>query len=202
MHILYYIDLIGVMVFAISGALTARDKKLDAFGMAAVAFITALGGGTLRDILTGSTPVGWMNDLTYLVMILAGLIISILFGRFIQKLRNTFFLFDTIGISAFTVLGVQKALSFDLHPVIAVMMGMVSAVFGGVTRDVICNEIPLIFRKEIYALACLLGGALFVLLRYFQVSYDLNIVLTIALIITMRILAVRFHWHLGLGLDQ
>ena len=197
MNILYIIDFIGVTVFAISGALTAVDKKLDIFGIAAVAFITALGGGTLRDVLMGSTPVGWMNDLRYLIMIVVGLLISILFRKHVQKLRNTFFLFDTIGIAVFTVLGIQKALALGIHPVIAVMMGMISAVFGGVTRDVICNEIPLIFRKEIYALACLFGGFIFILLRYLEVDTTVNILVTIAIIFVLRLLAVRFKWNLS-----
>lgn len=198
MNILYIIDFIGVTVFAISGALTAVDKKLDIFGMSAVAFITALGGGTLRDVLMGSTPVGWMNDLRYLIMIVVGLFISILFRQYVQKLRNTFFLFDTIGIAVFTVLGIQKALALGIHPVIAVMMGMISAVFGGVTRDVICNEIPLIFRKEIYALACLFGGFIFILLRYLEVDTTVNILVTIAIIFVLRLLAVRYKWNLSL----
>ena len=184
------------MVFAISGALTAMEKKLDIFGVAAVAFITALGGGTLRDVLMGSTPVGWMNDLTYLAMIASGLFISMLFRRFVQKLRHTFFLFDTIGIGVFTVLGLQKALSLGLHPIIAVMMGMVSAVFGGVTRDIICNEIPLIFRKEVYALACLFGGMVFVFLRYIEVPTKVNIISAIAVIIILRLFAVFYKWNL------
>ncbi len=197
MLILYHIDLIGTMVFAISGALTARDKGLDVFGIAAVAFITALGGGTLRDVLTGSTPVGWMNDLTYLIMVATGLILSFLLGKRFRKLRRTFFFFDTIGIAVFTVLGLQKALLLGLHPIIAVMMGMVSAVFGGVTRDIICNEIPLIFRKEIYALACLFGGFVFILLDYLGVPIRVNIISTIAVIITLRSLAVKFKWNLS-----
>ena len=197
MNILYIIDFIGVTVFAISGALTAVDKKLDIFGMSAVAFITALGGGTLRDVLMGSTPVGWMNDLRYLIMIVVGLFISILFRQYVQKLRNTFFLFDTIGIAVFTVLGIQKALALGIHPVISVMMGMISAVFGGVTRDVICNEIPLIFRKEIYALACLFGGFIFIFLRYLAVDTTVNILVTIAIIFVLRLLAVRYKWNLS-----
>ena len=197
MNILNIIDFIGVTVFAISGGLTARDKQLDVFGVAAVAFITALGGGTLRDVLMGSTPVGWMNDLRYLIMILAGFSVSMMFGKRVRKLRRTFFVFDTIGIGVFTVLGLEKALSLGLHPVIAVMMGMISAVFGGVTRDVICNEIPLIFRKEIYALACLFGGFIFVLLRTFEVNSTINTVVAVLSIILLRLLAVRFKWDLN-----
>ena len=197
MNILYIIDFIGVTVFAISGGLTARDKQLDVFGVAAVAFITALGGGTLRDVLMGSTPVGWMTDLRYLVMILTGFSVSMMFGQRVRKFRRTFFMFDSLGIAVFTVIGLQKALALDIHPVIAVMMGMISAVFGGVTRDVICNEIPLIFRKEIYALACLIGGFIFILLRYLDLDTTINMLVTIVIIFVLRLLAVRFSWNLA-----
>jgi len=194
--ILYFIDILGTMVFAISGALAGRDKKLDFFGIAAVGFITAIGGGTVRDVLIGSTPVGWMNDLTYLAMIGAGILISLLFGKKVRQLRRTFFMFDAIGIAVFTVLGLQKALTLGIHPIIAIIMGMVSAVFGGVIRDIICNEIPLIFRKEIYALTCIAGGVLFVALRFAGMEQSLNVLITVFFIVVFRILAVHFEWKL------
>lgn len=196
MTILYFIDIVGTMVFAISGALAGRDKKLDFFGIAAVGFITAIGGGTMRDVLLGSTPVGWMNDLIYLTMIGSGVLISLLFGKAVLKLRRTFFMFDTVGIAVFTVLGLQKALNLGVHPVIAIMMGMVSAVFGGVIRDIVCNEIPLIFRKEIYALVCLFGGILYSILQAAGASQVINTIVTIAFIVSFRILAVKFKWKL------
>ncbi len=184
------------MVFAISGSLTASEKKLDFFGVSAVGFITAIGGGTLRDILIGSTPVGWMNDLNYLIAIAVGITLSVLIHRVVQKLRRTFFLFDTIGIAVFTVLGLQKALNIGVQPVIAIMMGMVSAVFGGVIRDIVCNEIPLIFRKEIYALTCLSGGVLYILLDNYQVYSNITIIVTVLFICSFRILAFRHGWEL------
>ncbi len=196
MTILYFIDLLGTMVFAISGALTAKGKQLDLFGISAVAFITALGGGTLRDLLMGITPVAWMTDLTYLIMIAIGIICAMLFGKAVLKLRKTFFLFDTIGISVFTVLGIQKALNIGISPTIAIMMGMVSAVFGGVTRDIVCNEIPLIFRKEIYALTCLFGGVVYILLDMVEIDRMINVVVTCAIIIVFRGLAAKYHWKL------
>lgn len=196
MNILYAIDLIGTMVFAISGALTASEKKLDVFGIAAVAFITALGGGTLRDLLIGSTPVSWMNNLNYLIVILSGFLIALLSKQFISRLRKTFFLFDTIGIGVFTVLGLEKALMIGLHPVISVMMGMVSAVFGGVIRDVICNEIPLIFRKEIYALACIIGGTIYLLIYQTGLENNWVIIITVFSIIIIRILSVKYKLSL------
>ncbi|MEO1255882.1 MAG: trimeric intracellular cation channel family protein [Bacteroidota bacterium] len=196
MTILYFIDIVGTMVFAISGALAGRDKELDFFGISAVGLITAIGGGTIRDVLLGSTPVGWMQDLIYLIMIGLGILISLLFGKTVRKLRRTFFMFDTIGIAVFTVLGLQKALNLGVHPVIAIMMGMVSAVFGGVIRDIVCNEIPLIFRKEIYALTCLCGGILYVILDKSRVEQSFNILITVCFIVIFRVLAVKFKWQL------
>ncbi len=194
--ILYSLDLIGTLVFAISGTLTAMDKQFDIFGAFVIAFVTAVGGGTIRDILIGSQPVGWMQDLNYLTAIVLGVAFAYLLQRMIQYLRRTFFLFDTIGIGIFTVLGLQKTLTFGVSPIIAIMMGTVSAVFGGVLRDNLSNEIPLIFRKEVYATACLAGGIIYVLLMKIGVDKELNTFLTILFIITLRILAVRFHWSL------
>ena len=151
----------------------------------------------MRDVLMGSTPVGWMANPSYLIMIAAGFSVSMMFGKKVRELRRTFFLFDSIGIAVFTVLGLQKALTLGIHPVIAVMMGMISAVFGGVARDVICNEIPLIFRKEIYALACLIGGFIFILLRHLEVENTINMLITIAIIFALRLLAVRYKWNLS-----
>ncbi len=196
MTALYFIDVLGTMVFAISGALTAMDKRLDFFGISAVGFVTAIGGGTVRDLLIGHTPVSWMADLAYLMMTGVGITVALLFRGTIQKLRRTLFLFDTIGIAVFTILGLQRALTAGIDPVISVMMGMVSAVFGGVIRDIICNEIPLIFRKEIYAIVCIAGGLLYISLQMVGVDQLVNIVVTSLFIILLRILAVVFHWKL------
>ena len=196
MHLLTIIDLIGTGVFAISGAMAAYEKKLDIFGIAAVAFITALGGGTLRDILIGSTPVAWMKQPVYLLIVAIGLSSALIFKPIVLRLKKTLFLFDTIGISVFTILGLQKALNIGLSPVIAIMMGMVSAVFGGVIRDIVCNEIPLIFRKEIYALTCLCGGILYIILERSNLDQPINILITVCFIAAFRILAVKFKWQL------
>ncbi len=194
--ILYSLDLIGTLVFAISGTLTAMDKQFDIFGAFVIAFVTAVGGGTIRDMLIGSQPVGWMQDLNYLTAIVLGVVFAYVLQQLIQYLRRTFFLFDTIGIGIFTVLGLQKTLSFGISPIVAIMMGTVSAVFGGVLRDNLSNEIPLIFRKEVYATACLAGGIIYVGLMKLGVDKELNTFLTILFIISIRILAVRYHWSL------
>lgn len=196
MNIIYSIDLIGTFVFAISGVLAAAEKKFDIFGAAILGMVTAVGGGTLRDVLIGSTPVGWMRDLNYLFLIVLAIPTSYFFKTYILRLRKTMFLFDTIGIGLFTILGIQKTLGLGLSPIIAIMMGAVSAVFGGVLRDVLSRDIPLIFRKEVYATACLMGGAIFVILEQLFDTPNLNMVFAMGFIMIIRTVAVIRKWSL------
>ena len=196
MDVIYVLDLAGTFVFAISGTLSAATKKFDLFGASVIAFVTALGGGTIRDVLIGIQPVSWMLDLNYLAIIGSAVLASMFFKKYIQKLRKTMFLFDTIGIGLFTILGLQKTLLLEISPIIALMMGTVSAVFGGVLRDILTGEIPLIFRKEIYATACIAGGVLFLVLTKLNVNYDISVWSTVMFIIILRILAVKRHWSL------
>lgn len=192
--LIYFVDLAGTFVFAVSGWLLASKKQLDFFGAAVISFITAVGGGTLRDVLIGSTPVGWMQDINYLLIIASAMIATIFFKRIFEKLRKTMFLFDSIGIGLFTILGVQKTLDLGLSPVVAVMMGTISAVFGGVLRDTLVNEIPMIFRKEVYATVCVAGGIVYLLLGETALNDDLRVIITISVTITVRILAVVNNW--------
>ncbi|MDD7913995.1 trimeric intracellular cation channel family protein [Polaribacter ponticola] len=196
MELIYVIDIIGTFAFAISGALVASDKKLDLFGVAIIAFVTAVGGGMLRDVLINAHPINWIGDLNYLYTIFAAVVFTFLFKSKIAHLSKTMFLFDTIGISVFTLLGLKKGLSFNLHPIIALIMGMISAVFGGVLRDVLTNKIPLIFEKEIYASACLAGGVTYLSLNYFNVSENIIFVLAASVIVIIRVIAVKFHLQL------
>lgn len=196
MTILYLLDLIGTFVFAISGALSARHKNLDIFGASVVGFVTAVGGGTLRDVLIGSTPVGWMLDLNYLYLVIFGVSLSFFFNRLFEKIRRTMFLFDTIGIAVFTLLGLEKTLSYGLHPIIAVMMGTVSAVFGGAIRDILTNEIPMIFRKEIYATVCIGGGFLYLGLHWLPLSEAVATVITVIFIIATRLIVIKKNLYL------
>ena len=196
MDIVYYFDLVGTFVFAISGVLTASSKKFDVFGASVIAFVTAIGGGTLRDLLIGSHPIAWIKDLNYLYIIIAAVIVSIIFKKYVLKLRKTLFLFDTIGIGVFTIIGVQKSLDLGISPIIAIMMGTISAVFGGVIRDILTNETPLIFRKEIYATPCILGGLLYFLLSSTAIDIRIISLLTALLIISIRLLAVKKKWAL------
>jgi len=196
MNLIYAIDMIGTFVFAISGVLTATKQKFDIFGAGVIAFVTAVGGGTLRDMLIGSQPVGWMQDTNYILIISLAVPASFFFRKYIQKLRRTMFLFDAIGIGLFTILGMEKTLAMGMPPVIAIIMGTVSACFGGVVRDVLCNVVPLIFRGEIYATACLTGAILYLGLKEFALNYHISMVITIIFIIVLRVFAVKRHWML------
>lgn len=193
---IYAIDILGTFVFAISGVIAGIDKKFDLVGASVLGLVTALGGGTLRDILIGNTPVGWMKNLTYLYIIFAAIPVAYLFKNRILVLRKSLFAFDTIGIGLFTILGIQKTLEIGLSPIVAILMGTVSAVFGGVIRDVLANDVPLIFRKEIYASACLLGGITFVLLEYVWQGNLANMIISMTVVMVIRYLAVKNHWSL------
>ncbi|WP_109699777.1 trimeric intracellular cation channel family protein [Chitinophaga deserti] len=194
---IYWLDLIGTFVFAISGALAAWDKKMyhDIFGVSFTAFVTSIGGGTMRDLILGTRPV-WVNDSRYVIAIILGVLVTLLFRRRLLQYRRSIFLFDTLGIGFYTVIGLQKALAFGVHPWAAVILGMISAIFGGVIRDMMVNEIPLIFSRQIYATACLAGAALYIGLSHLGVDQEWNMIASIILVITIRLTALRKGWSL------
>ena len=192
----HLLDIIGTLAFAMSGALTAMSKKLDPFGVFIIAFVTAVGGGTLRDIMIGRTPVGWMLDLKYVYVISIGFVLAILFRKKFDRLRTSLFLFDTIGLGVFTLIGLEKGINIGLHPVICIALGTMTACFGGVIRDILCTEIPVIFRREIYATICILGGIVFFLLRRLNLDNDILYLTTSIVIISVRLMAVKFKWYL------
>lgn len=190
------LDLIGTLAFAISGALMAIDKKMDLFGVFIITFVTAVGGGTLRDIMIGRTPVGWMLNLDYICIIIIGFILSLLFKQRIEKFKIPLFIFDTIGLGVFTLIGLEKGINIGLHPIICIALGTMTACFGGVIRDILCAEIPVIFRKEIYATICILGGIVFFILKKFNLNSDVLYLTTSLVIISFRVMAVKFKWYL------
>jgi len=193
------LDTIGTLVFAISGALTAIYKKLDLFGVYCIAFVTALGGGTLRDVLIGRTPVGWMQNTDYVYVITLGFVLSIVFNRYLERLRTSMLLFDTIGLGVFTLIGLEIGQKYHLNGVVCIILGTITATFGGVIRDILCAEIPVLFRKEIYATLCILGGVLFFILQDLQVEPNM-ISLTVAVfIINIRLIAFKYNWSLPIG---
>ncbi len=190
------LDIIGTLVFSISGALTAIYKKLDLFGVFCIAFVTALGGGTLRDILIGNAPVGWMIDLKYIIIIFIGFLLSIIFNKYLEKLRLSLFLFDSVGLGVFTLIGIEKGIEHQLHPIICIILGTLTATFGGVIRDILCNEIPVLFRKEVYATLCIIGGFLFFLLLELKINEELLYLTTSLFIVSFRLIAFKFNWSL------
>ena len=194
--LIYIFDLLGTAAFAISGALAAIEKRYDIFGVIFVAFITALGGGTTRDMMLGITPVSWMQDLTYFYVVMTAVAITFLLSSKIMKWRKTLFLFDSIGLGVFTIAGMQKAIEVGLNWELAIMMGVISATLGGIFRDVFNGEKPLILQKEIYATACFAGGLLLALLLWLGAEPLISVPVTILTIILIRILAVRYRWAL------
>jgi len=189
----YYLNLIGIFFFAISGALAARDKQHyhDYFGVFFTGFVTAIGGGTLRDIILGDS-IAWLKDVNILLAVIVAFGVTLIFKNYIIRYRRTLFLFDTVGVGIYTIIGLQKSLDFGANPLAAMILGLITAVFGGVIRDTLLNEIPLIFAKEIYATACLFGAAAYILMTYAGLSEDLAAPVSMALIIITRIIAVRY----------
>lgn len=192
----YIIDILGTIAFSISGVLVALNKKMDPFGILIIAFVTAVGGGTLRDVLIGETPVSWMTNITFVYVVLASTILAVIFKSKIDYLRKSLFLFDTIGIGLYTVVGVEKGINAGLHPIICIALGTMSACFGGVIRDILCNEIPVIFRKEIYATACILGGIAYFFIKRLPIEGDFVFIIAGLVVIVTRILAVKFKLRL------
>lgn len=192
MNYLTVLELTGTYFFALSGALTAANKRFDILGMGIIAFVTALGGGTLRDLLIGIQPVGWMTNIVFLILPLMAVATAFLFKKQLEPLRKTFFLFDATGLAVFSIGGMEKALALNIHPAYAVMLGMISATMGGVVRDTLCKEVPLIFRREIYASACIIGASVYYLLSLTTIDKTASVIFTILLVIGIRILAVKF----------
>ncbi|WP_431158516.1 trimeric intracellular cation channel family protein [Winogradskyella poriferorum] len=186
------IDILGTIAFAISGVLVAMNKRMDAFGVIIIAFVTAVGGGTLRDIMVGVQPVSWMRDITYVYVIVGSTVFAVIFRNQLKHLRRSLFLFDTIGIGLYTVIGIETGLVANLHPLICIALGTITACFGGVIRDILSNEIPVIFRKEIYATACILGGFTYFLMRKFLEDQNYLFIIAGAVVIVLRLIAVKF----------
>lgn len=185
-------------MFAISGALAASDKNMykDLFGLSFTGFATAIGGGTLRDIILDAHPIAWVADNNYLIAITIGIVLTIILKRQLVKIPKILLVFDTIGIAIYTIIGMEKALDLHVAPLAAVIMGLFSAVMGGVIRDTLINEIPQIFKKEIYATACIAGALVYLVLKYSSLPTIWSAVISIITIIALRLAAIKFKWSL------
>lgn len=186
------IENLGTIAFAISGTFTAMQRRLDPFGVLIIAFVTSIGGGTVRDLLLGDTPVAWMRDVNYCLLILMTSLATIFFKTHIKKFKVTLFLFDSMGLGLFTMMGIQKGMMFGLSPGICIALGTITGCFGGVIRDTLLNNIPVIFHREIYATACILGGILYYGLKYFTLKEEPATIIVIAFIFLLRVVVVRF----------
>ncbi|MBU3055831.1 trimeric intracellular cation channel family protein [Pseudomonas indica] len=196
-NLFYFSDLFGVAVFAITGALMAGRKSMDLFGVLVIAIVTALGGGTLRDLILDNHPVSWIRDDTYILVASLAAVGTVVWVRLTRPIHETGLLVaDAFGLAVFTVIGTEVALQHQVPLSTAVIMGVMTGVAGGVMRDVICNEIPLIFHKEIYATACILGSLVFIALRELGTPHWLDTGIAMLVVLFTRLAAIR--WHLSL----
>ena len=191
MDFITIIDYIGTFAFAISGIRLAAAKNFDIFGAYVVGFVTAIGGGTLRDLLLGLTPF-WMENVSYTIITAVALLFVIIFRKHLVRLDNTFFIFDAIGIGLFTVVGVERSLAESYPFWVNIIMGAITGAAGGMFRDIFINEVPLIFRKDIYAVACVLGGVVYYICRLAGCGHILTQILAATSVILTRVLSVHF----------
>lgn len=190
------LDLIGTFVFALSGAMAGARRRLDIFGVLVLSFVAANSGGVVRDLLIGATPPAAISDWRYLaVSILAGLVIFFWYPV-VNRLRNPVLIFDGAGLALFCVAGAQKALVFGADPWAAALLGMLTGIGGGVARDVLLNDVPAVFRSDIYAVAALAGASVVVLGDALQLPTTPTAVAGAALCFGLRLAAIRFGWHL------
>lgn len=197
MHdIFHFLELLSLISFAISGAGAGIAKRYDIFGIFLIAFATSTGGGMLRDILLGNFPISWMRNSTYSYIIIASTIFAICLQKNIKYLNYTLFIFDSIGLGIFTVLGIEYGLRYGFGPIISILLGTINASFGGILRDILCQEIPIILHKEIYATLSIFGGILFFLLKSIHISQNYLCPITIFTIFVIRIIVVKYKLKL------
>lgn len=196
MTLLYALDLLGTAAFAASGALAAVRRKMDLFGVLVLGLVTATGGGTLRDVVLGDFPPFSLKDETYLYVSLAVSLAVFFLHHRLEFLRHPLLYFDAVGLGTFVVIGTTKGLAFGLGVLGAVMMGVVTATAGGVVRDVLSNQVPLILRREIYASACVVGGGLLVALHQLHLPAGVAALAAATAVVAVRLLAIRYDWAL------
>ncbi|MCG3878560.1 trimeric intracellular cation channel family protein [Psychrobacter sp. Ps6] len=194
--LLYLLDMVGIIACAIAGTLLAQHKGFDIAGCILVSMVNAIGGGTLRDMALDRHPLFWMTDLNYVIVITVTSLILQIFFHLYHKIDNALKLFDAIGLSAFSVIGFKVALTQGMSPLVAIMMGVWTAIIGGMLRDIICNEIPLVLQREIYITASIAGSVTYLCLQYVGVSAGINEFIMLFVIFAVRMLALRFDWHL------
>lgn len=189
------IEFVGTFAFAISGIRHAAAKNFDWFGGFVCGIAVAIGGGTIRDVMIGVTPF-WMTSSIYIICTVLAQLFVIVFSKFLKRLDNTWFVFDTLGLALFTIAGIQKSLAYDFPFWVAIIMGCMTGSAGGVIRDVLLNNVPIIFQKEIYAMASILGGIVYWVLISVGVDVSITVVSSFLVVCVIRFLAVRYHLSL------
>jgi uncharacterized membrane protein YeiH len=194
--LLYTLDLLGTAAFAASGAWAGIRRDMDVFGVLMLGLVTATGGGTLRDLLLGDAPPFIFHDETYLYLSVAVSLSIFILHRHLDFLRQPLLYFDAVGLGTFVVIGTGKALDFQIGFFGSVMMGVMTATAGGMMRDILCNQVPLVLRKEVYASACLAGGTLLYLLHFTPLPRNWVFLIAALAVIVLRLLAIQYNWSL------
>ena len=191
--LLHYLFILGVCVEAITGAIAAGRKRMDFFGVIMIAAITGLGGGTVRDTLFNSHPLLWIAHPEFLVYTTVCAIFTIIFTFYLVRIMKLFLILDALGLATFAIVGTQKMLNIGMTPSMAVIGGTITGICGGMIRDILCNDVPLVLRKELYAVIALAGGFLYVGLGHLHVPQHLNVVICLVSIFAVRVIAIFFH---------
>ena len=196
MNWLYIFDLIGCGVFAVSGAILAYKQKMDGMGVLVLAGVTAIGGGTIRDLLLDA-PVFWLTEPSYIYAIVFTSVLSTVWLNQIKRIpEKSLELADALGLALFVVMGTQKALEYGVSEVTAIIMGMMTGCFGGMIRDVLANNVPIILKKELYAMCCIAGGSVYILVLSLTDSKQLSAVLAFATVFLLRLAAIKWKWQI------
>ena len=193
LHILY---LVAVTAESMTAALSAGRRRMDWIGVCLLGSVTALGGGTTRDVLLGHHPLVWIQHPSYLLLTAAAALVTIAIARFMRRLRVIFLLLDAVGLVVFTVIGCNVALELNQPIIVVIVAGMITGCVGGVLRDVLCNDVPLLFRRELYASVSIVTGALYLSGLSLGLPHDAVMIAALVLGLAMRVLALRFNWHM------
>lgn len=188
--------LVAITAEAMSGALAAGRRNMDIFGVAVISFVTALGGGTIRDMVLGHYPIGWTQHPEYVYLVIGFGLLTTVIARHMHRLKQVFLFLDAMGLIAFSLIGCNVALELGYPTVVIVMAGMITGISGGILRDVLCNQVPVVFQRELYASVSLVVCCLFLALQALGVSAPINTVISFAAGFSIRMLAVRFGWRL------
>ena len=196
LDIILIIYLIAITAEAMSGALAAGRRNMDIFGVVVIAFVTALGGGTIRDIVLGNYPIVWTQHPAYVYLVVSAGLLTTVIARYLKRMKHVFLLLDAMGLIAFSLIGSNAAIKLGYDPLVVVMAGMITGISGGILRDVLCNQVPVVFRRELYASVSMAVCLLYLGLQWLQVSLGISTALCFAGGLALRIAAIRFGWRL------